>query len=197
MRDQGERVSFFDGTLFYHLKITIFFNLQTVLILVLYYNLNKTNFSFLFSGIPLFFYWLISIILFLEICFIINYIHFKENDVKLSFFATFIVFKTLELFFLFFISQYINSKYIYYIYISIAISLLIHSITLKFNKKDFKKYLIITVCIVILNNLVLFLFKKYLEIKFLNYFSVFYSIFLFLFCLINYKLLIGHGREKV
>ena len=182
---------------FYHMKITFFFNLQTVLTLVLYHNLNKYNFSFLFSGIPLFFYWLISIILFLEISFIINYIHFKENDVKLSFFATFIVFKTLELFFLFFISQYINSKYIYYIYISIAISLIIHSITLFFNKEDFKKYLIITVCIVILNNLVLFLFKKYLEIKFLNYFSVFYSIFLFLFCLINYKLLIGHGREKV
>jgi hypothetical protein len=201
MRALHERVRFLQSTFFFHLKITFFFILQTVLTLVLYYCLNKINFSFLFSGFPLFFYWLISIILFFEIYFIINYIHFKENDVKLSFFIQVIVFKTLELFFLFFISQYINSKYIYYIYISIAISLIIHSITLNFNKDDFKKYLIITVCIVILNNLVLLLFYlfNYFEIKFLNFvfFSVFYSIFLFLFCLINYKLIIGHGSEKV
>ena len=196
----GERFRFFYDSVFYHIKITFFLFLQTVLTLFLYFCLNKINFSFLFSGFPLFFYWLISIILFLEICFIINYIHFKVDDVKLSFLVTFIVFKTLELFFLFFISQYINSKYIYYIYISIVISLIIHSITLNFNKDDFKKYLIITVCIVILNNLVLLLFYlfNYFEIKFLNYvfFSVFYSIFLFFFCLINYKLIIGHGHEK-
>ena len=187
MRAIGERFRFFYDSVFYHIKITFFFILQTVLTLFLYFCLNKINFSFLFSGFPLFFYWLISIILFLEICFIINYIHFKVDDVKLSFLVTFIVFKTLELFFLFFISQYINSKYIYYIYISIVISLIIHSITLNFNKDDFKKYLIITVCIVILNNLVLLLFYlfNYFEIKFLNFvfFSVFYSIFLFFFLL--------------
>ena len=101
MREIEEQFNFIQGTFFYHLKITYFFIFQNMLILYFYYILNKNNFSFLFSGIPLFFYWLISIILFLEICFIINYIHFKENDVKLSFFITVIVFKTLELFFYF------------------------------------------------------------------------------------------------
>ena len=185
---------------FYHMKITFFFNLQTVLTLVLYHNLNKYNFSFLFSGIPLFFYWLISISLFLEICFIINYIHFKEENVHGSFIVTFLAFKTLELFFLFFISQYINTKFIFYIYISIAITLNIHSFVLCFGENYLKKYLITTIIIVILNILIFLLFYlfNYFKISLINYilFSVFFSVFLFLFCLINYKLIEGHATDK-
>ena len=189
----------------FYIIITFFFILQTMLTLISFYFLNKINFSFLFSGISLFFYYLISIILFLDICFIINYIHFKENTVQASFFVTFIAFKILELFFLFFISQYIGieSKYIFYIYITLAISLLIQSINLIFNiisYKRFKNYIIAIIVIIILNNITLFLFYffDYFDIKLLNYiiFSILYSIFLALFNLINYRLIIGHAEDK-
>ena len=36
-----------------------------------------------------------------------DYIHFKENNVRSSFFSAFITFKVLELFFLIFLSQYL------------------------------------------------------------------------------------------
>ena len=83
----------------FYIKITFYFNLQTMLTLILLYFLNKINFSFLFSGSSLYFYYSISIILFFNMCFIINYIHFKEFYIHKYFFITFLVFKILEEFF--------------------------------------------------------------------------------------------------
>ena len=190
-----------NGSNKYYVRITALFTFQTIIILSLFCGLKKINFSFLFSGIPLIFYSIISIILFFEISFVINYIHFKENNVRSSFYSAFLTFKVLELFFLIFLSQYIYNKYIYYIYISNALSLVILSFNLLLNGNSYKKYIIINVLIFILNNLFLFLFYKfnYFEVKFSNYiiFSILYSIFLFLFCLINYKLIISHENDKV
>ena len=125
--DRDTEYHYFNNNYIYHSTLLFYHIIQTIIILVLFYNLKKINFSFLFSGINLFFYCYISIILFIQIFLIVNFIHFKEREVHFTFIITFIVFKVLELFFLFFISQYVYSKYIYYIYISICISLFIQS----------------------------------------------------------------------
>ena len=196
-----DRVYDFNDNYVYHSSLLFYHIIQTIFTLVLYYNLKKNiNFSFLFSGINLFFYCFISITLFIQIFLIVNFIHFFETKVHFTFILTFIVFKGLELFFLFFISQYVYSKYIYYIYISICISLFILSYNILGNDDRFKTYLITIVIILILNNFILFIFyiSNYFDIKLLNYliFTVLYSIFLFLFFLIYYKLIINHLHDK-
>ena len=79
--------------------------------------------------------------------------------------------------------------------------MVILSFNLLINGNSFKKYILINIIIFILNNLILFLFYhfNYFEVKLLNHiiFSILYSIFLLLFCLISYKLIISHENDKV
>ena len=185
----------------YYINITIYFNIQTLITLLLYFFLRKFNFSFLFSGVPLIFYLIISIVLFIDIYFIINYIYFKVTNVKSGFIITFFVFKILELFFLLFISQYIQSKFIYYVYISLSLSFLIHSIILLiFNNNGTILYINITILITIINIIVfpMFYIFKFFKINLATYltFMILYSIFLFLFCGVNYELIFNHEEDK-
>ena len=60
--NERDREYDFNDNYVYHSSLLFYHIIQTIFTLVLYYNLNKNiNFSFLFSGINLFFYCFISI----------------------------------------------------------------------------------------------------------------------------------------